>query len=100
MEDFLKERKQGVVLNRQDFRWEISIPEYPKVSFLVHSCFWFILDILWKASLHMQSYDTSLFPVVHDTQTSANDVKKDLDIINNGAFEWKMNFNPGPTRQA
>ena len=46
----------------------------------------------------MQSYDTSLFPVVHDTQTSANDVKKDLDMINNVAFEWKMNFNPGPTK--
>ena len=46
----------------------------------------------------MQSYDTSLFPVVHDTQTSTNDVKKDLDMINNVAFEWKMNFNPGPTK--
>ena len=27
--------------------------------------------------------DTSLFSVVHDTQTSANDLKKDLEIINN-----------------
>ena len=43
--------------------------------------------------------DTSLFSVVHDTQTSANDLNKDLKIINNWAFQWKMNFNPDPTKQ-
>ena len=30
--------------------------------------------------------DTSLFTVLHDTQTSANDLNKDLKIINNWAF--------------
>ena len=44
--------------------------------------------------------DTSLFAVVHDTQTSTNDLNKDLKIINNCAFQWKMNFNPDPTKQA
>ena len=44
--------------------------------------------------------DTSLFSVVHDTQTSANDLNKDLEIMNNWAFQWKMNFNPDPTKQA
>ena len=41
-----------------------------------------------------------MFSVVHDTQTSANDVNKDLKITNNWAFKWKMNFNPDPTKQA
>ena len=41
-----------------------------------------------------------MFSVVHDTQTSANDLNKDLKIINNWAFQWKMNFNPDPTKQA
>ena len=44
--------------------------------------------------------DTSLFSVVHDTQTSENDLNKDLEIINNWAFQWKMNFNPDPAKQA
>ena len=45
--------------------------------------------------------DTSLLSVVHDTQTSANDLNKDLEIINNWAFQWKMNFNhPDPTKEA
>ena len=33
--------------------------------------------------------NTSLFFVVHDTQTSANVLSKDLEIINNWAFQWK-----------
>ena len=44
--------------------------------------------------------DTSFFSVVHDTQTSVNDLNKDLKIINNWACQWKMNFNPDPTKQA
>ena len=43
--------------------------------------------------------DSSLFSFVHDTQTSANDLNKDLKLINNWAFQWKMNFNPDPTKQ-
>ena len=43
---------------------------------------------------------TSLFCVVRDVQTSANDLSNDLKIINNWAFQWKMNFNPDPTKQA
>ena len=41
-----------------------------------------------------------LLLVVHDTQASANDPNKDLQIINNWTFQWKMNFNPNPTKQA
>ena len=44
--------------------------------------------------------DTSLFSVVYDTQTSANDLNKDSKLINNWAFQWKMNFNPDPNKQA
>ena len=44
--------------------------------------------------------DTSLFSVIHDSQTSANDLKKDLEMAHNWAYQWKMNFNPDPTKQA
>ena len=47
--------------------------------------------------------DIFLFSVVHDTQTSANDLTKDLKTTNNWAFQWKMNFkmeNSDPTKQA
>ena len=44
--------------------------------------------------------DTSLFSVVHDTPTSATDLNKDLEIINKWVFQWEMNFNPDPAKQA
>ena len=42
---------------------------------------------------------TFLFSV-HDSQSSTNDLNKDLEMIHNWAFQWKMNFNTDPTKQA
>ena len=44
--------------------------------------------------------DTSLFSDIHDSQTSGNFLSKNLEIIHNWAFQWKMNFNPDLTKQA
>ena len=41
-----------------------------------------------------------MFSIVHDTQTSANDLKKDFEVINNWAFQWKINLNSDHTKQA
>ena len=58
--------------------------------------------ILQKAICNEKLFadDTSLFSVVHDTQTSTNDLNKDLEIINHWAYQRKTNFNPDPTKQA
>ena len=37
---------------------------------------------------------------MHETPTSANDVSKDLEIINNWAFQWERKFIEDPTKQA
>ena len=44
--------------------------------------------------------DTSLFSIIHDNYTSTNDLSKDLDMIHNWAFQWKMSFNPDLAEQA
>ena len=44
--------------------------------------------------------DTSLFLVVHDMNTSANDLNDDLSKINDWAIQRKMSFNPNPSKQA
>ena len=44
--------------------------------------------------------DTSLFSIVHDPNATANDQNSDLAKINDWAYQWKMNFNPDPFRQA
>ena len=51
-------------------------------------------------SVKLFADDTSSFSVVLDTQASANDLNKDLKIINNSVFQWKMNFISDPTKQA
>ena len=43
---------------------------------------------------------TSLYSVIHDIQTSAINLKNNLEIISNWATQWKMNFNPDTTKQA
>jgi len=44
--------------------------------------------------------DTSLFSEVSNLHSSANDLNRDLSKINDWAYQWKMQFNPDPTKQA
>ena len=44
--------------------------------------------------------DTSLFTVVYDEITSANQLNRDLKIISEWAYQWKMQFNPDINKQA
>ena len=44
--------------------------------------------------------DTSLLSVVHDVNTSANNLNNDLSKINDWAIQWKMSFNPNQSKQA
>ena len=48
-------------------------------------------------TIHLYHYYHLYF---HDSQTSANVLNKDLEMIHNWAFQWKMNFNSDPTKQA
>ena len=103
LEDFLKERKQRVVLNGEVSTWKNINAGVPQGSILGPLLFLsYINDLIEGLTTNVKLFadDTSLFSVVHDTQTSANDLNKDSKIINNWAFQWKMNFNPDPTKQA
>ena len=51
-----------------------------------------------KSKCQLLAVDTSLFSVVYDIDTSANDLNRDLE--NEWAFQWKTKFNSGPTKQA
>ena len=103
MEDFLKERKQRVVLNGQISRWKIINVGVPQGFILGPLLFLIYINDLAEGpttNAKLFTDDTSLFPIVHDSQKSANDFNKDLEIIYIWTFQWKMNFNPDPTKQA
>ena len=44
--------------------------------------------------------DTSIFSTIHGINYSASTLSSNLLKISEWAFEWKMSFNPDPTKQA
>ena len=44
--------------------------------------------------------DTSLFTIVQDSTTAANDMNHDLELIKQRANDWRISFNPDPQKQA
>ena len=44
--------------------------------------------------------DTSLFSVIRNKHLSVQNLNEDLNKINHWAFQWKMSFNPDPSKQA
>ena len=44
--------------------------------------------------------DTSLISVVYNANTIAKELNNDLVKIGRWAYQWKMSFNPDPSKQA
>ena len=53
-----------------------------------------------KSNVNFSADDTMLFFIVKHHEISANDLNHDLDIIHRWAHQWKLEFNPDPTKQA
>jgi len=53
-----------------------------------------------KCNVKLSADDTSLFTIVQDSTTAANDMNHDLELIKQWANDWRMSFNPDPQKQA
>ena len=53
-----------------------------------------------KSNVKLFADDTSLFTIVKDINESASILNNDLLLISKWAFNWKMLFNPDPTKPA
>jgi len=53
-----------------------------------------------KSNVKFFADDTSLFSIVQDPVVSAEELQHDLNLIHKWAHQWKMSFNPDPTKQA
>ena len=103
LSSFLSDRKQRVLLNGQTSEWRNVTAGVPQGSILGPLLFLIYIndlsgDLSSKAKLFAD--DTSLFSVTHDITTSANELNNDLKKISDWAFQWKMSFNPDPSKQA
>ena len=101
--DFLYQRKQGVVLNAQHSSWtniEAGIPHGSILGPLFFLIYIKDLSDGLTSNPKLFADDTSLFSVIHNINSTANDLNSDLMKISNWAFQWKMRFNPDPNKQA
>ena len=102
-ENYLLNRKQRVVLNGTYSDYSIIESGVPQGSVLGPLLFLIYindLEINIKSNIKFFADDTMLFSIVKDPVISANDLNHDLNIIRRWAHQWKMEFNPDPTKQA
>ena len=100
---FLKDRKQRVVLNGQNSSWanvEAGVPQGSILGPLLFLIYTKDLRDNLSTDVKLFADDTSLFSVFHDITTSSCDLNNDLNRVREWAFQWKMNFNPEPSKQA
>ena len=103
IESFLSNRLQRVVLNGQNSKWEKISAGVPQGSILGPLLFLiYINDISENLESNVKLFadDTSIYSVVFDPNLSAIKLNNDLLKIQQWAYQWKMSFNPDPTKQA
>ena len=101
--DFLRSRKQRVVLNGEVSHWnsiEVGVPQRSILGPLLFLIYRNNLSDDLSTSAKLFADDTSPFSEVRDINTSAAHMNNDLRKISNWAFQWKMSFNPDPIKQA
>ena len=101
--DFLKNRQQRVVLNGQFSSWTKVNAGIPQGSILGPLLVLIYINDLpngLQSNPKLFADDTSLFYTVQDVTTSTVSLNNDLTKISEWAVQWKMNFNPDPSKQA
>ena len=99
--DFLRNRKQRVVLNGQSSSWASMNAGVPQGSILGLLLFLICINDLSdivQSNPKLFADDTSLFSTVKDSERTANNLNNDLKEINKWAFQWKMGFKPDLTK--
>ena len=95
----LYNRKQRVVLNGSYSGFSAVESGAPQGSVLSPLLFLIYINDLErniKSNIKFFADDTMLFSIVKDPTISASDLNHDLNII----YQWKMEFNPDPNKQA
>ena len=79
---------------------KLGVPQSSVLSPLLFLIYINDLERNIKSNIKLFADDTMLFSIVKDPAISANNLNYDLDIIHQWAYQWKMEFNPDPTKQA
>ena len=102
-ENYLCNRKQRVVLNgscSDFFTIESGVRHGSVLRPLLFLIYINDLETNIKSNIKFFADDTVLFSIVNDPLISAIELNHDLNVIQQWAHQWKMEFNPDPTEQA
>ena len=91
-----------MVLNGQHSSWRDVNAGVPQGSILGPLLFLVYINDLsngLKSNPKLFANDTSLVSVIHDVNSSQIDLNENLDKINNWAYQWKLSFNPDPSKK-
>ena len=100
---FLSNRFQRVVLNGRCSTWKEVLAGVPQGSILGPLLFLVFINDLpegLRSNIKIFADDTSLFSKIKNTFLSSNILNSDLRLIADWADQWKMSFNPDPSKQA
>ena len=103
LECYLSNRERRVILNGQTSDWTKINSGISQGSVLGPILFLIYINELFDritSKCNIFADDTSLFSKVVDTCNSHIDSNSDLGSINNWAYQWKLQFNPHPKKQA
>ena len=103
LKNYLESREQRVVLNGQTFEWRKIISGVPQGTVLGPLLFLIYINDFSdgiNSLCEIFADDTSLFSKVYDINKSVCELNADLEKISCWAYQWKMQFNPDPKKQA
>ena len=101
LQNCLSGRFQRVVLNGETSSWRPVLATVPQGSILGPLLILIYINDLpneWKSNVKLFADDMSLFTSVKDKNESTNVLNNDLLLISKWAFNWKMLFNPDPSK--
>ena len=103
LKNYLENREHRIVLNCQTSEWRKIISGVPQESVLGPLLFLIYINDLpdgINSLCKIFADDTSLFSKVYDIHKSASNLNNDLEKISYWDYQWKMQFNPDPNKQA
>ena len=102
-QSYLNNRKQRVVLNGSFSEYanvESGVPQGSVLGPLLFLVYINDLENDIKSNIKFFADDTMLFSIVRNVETTASDLNVDLECIRKWAYQWKLEFNLDPTKQA